>query len=100
MRQPIVAVDYDPTWPEVFQRLRALVWEAVQDFALGIEHVGSTSVPGLATKPIMEVDVVVAAEADLALAMERLTALGYAHRGNLGILTPFDSGTTRSEVFW
>lgn len=85
MPQPIVVVDYDPTWPEVFERLRALVWKAVQDFALGIEHVGSTSVPGLAAKPIIDMDVVVATEADVALGIERLAVLGYAHRGNLGI---------------
>ncbi|GEM84474.1 GrpB family protein [Meiothermus hypogaeus] len=86
MRQAIVVVDYDPTWPEVFERLRAPLWEAVQDFALGIEHVGSTSVPGLAAKPIIDIDVVVATEADVALAIERLAVLGYTHQGNLGIL--------------
>lgn len=85
MPQPIVVVDYDPTWFEVFVRLRALVWEVVQDFALGIEHVGSTSVPGLAAKPIIDMDVVVATKADVALAIERLAVLGYVHRGNLGI---------------
>lgn len=85
MPQPIVIVDYDPTWPEVFERLRALVWQVVQDFALGIEHVGSTSVPGLAARPIIDMDVVIASPAQIPLAVERLTALGYVHRGNLGI---------------
>ncbi|MFN3390824.1 MAG: GrpB family protein [Meiothermus ruber] len=85
MSQPIVVVDYDPTWPEVFERLRAPVWRAVQDFALAIEHVGSTSVPGLAAKPIIDMDVVIASAALIPLAIERLGTLGYVHRGNLGI---------------
>ncbi len=85
MPQPIVVVDYDPTWPEVFERLRALVWQVVQDFALGIEHVGSTSVPGLAAKPIIDMDVVISSPVQIPLAIERLGTLGYVHRGNLGI---------------
>jgi GrpB-like predicted nucleotidyltransferase (UPF0157 family) len=85
MPQPIVVVDYDPSWPEVFERLRALIWPVVQDFALGIEHVGSTSVPGLAAKPIIDMDVVIASPAQIPLAIERLGTLGYVHRGNLGI---------------
>jgi len=85
MPQPIVVVDYDPAWPEVFERLRALIWPVVQDFALGIEHVGSTSVPGLAAKPIIDMDVIVASPAQIPLAIERLGTLGYVHRGNLGI---------------
>lgn len=85
MSQPIVVVDYDPTWPQVFERLRALVWRVVQDFALAIEHVGSTSVPGLAAKPIIDMDVVIASAALIPLAIERLGTLGYVHRGNLGI---------------
>ncbi len=85
MSQPIVVVDYDPAWPEAFERLRALVWPVVQDFALAIEHVGSTSVPGLAAKPIIDMDVIVASPAQIPLAIERLGTLGYVHRGNLGI---------------
>lgn len=85
MPQPIVVVDYDPTWPQVFERLRAPVWRVVQDFALAIEHVGSTSVPGLAAKPIIDMDVVIASAALIPLAIERLGTLGYVHRGNLGI---------------
>ncbi len=85
MPQPITVVDYDPTWPQVFKRLRAPVWQVVQDFALAVEHVGSTSVPGLAAKPIIDMDVILASPAEIALAIERLATLGYVHRGNLGI---------------
>ena len=49
-----------------------------------IEHVGSTSVPGLAAKPVVDLDVVVAA-ADVEKAVAAIGALGYEHRGNMGI---------------
>jgi GrpB-like predicted nucleotidyltransferase (UPF0157 family) len=81
----IVVDDYDPGWPEAFERVRSTVWPAVSEVASSIEHVGSTAVPGLAAKPIIDVSVVVRAESDVPAAIERLASLGYAHQGNLGI---------------
>jgi GrpB-like predicted nucleotidyltransferase (UPF0157 family) len=81
----VVVVDYDEGWPEAFERVRSRVWPAVSDVALAVEHVGSTSVPGLAAKPIIDVSVVVRGEDDVAVGIERLAGLGYVHRGNLGI---------------
>lgn len=81
----IEIVDYDPTWPETFEQLRKPVWDVVGDFALCVEHVGSTSVPGLAAKPVIDMSVVVPSEADVPRAIKRLATLGYRHRGNLGI---------------
>ena len=78
-------MDYDPAWVEMFEELNARIWPLVGDFALGIEHVGSTSVPGLAAKPIIDLDIVIPSSADVPLAVERLAQLGYEHRGNLGI---------------
>jgi GrpB-like predicted nucleotidyltransferase (UPF0157 family) len=80
----IVVLDYDPSWPQLFETLRGSIWSAVADVAIAIEHVGSTSVPGLAAKPVIDVDVVVR-DADVATAIGRLTTLGYDHRGDLGI---------------
>jgi GrpB-like predicted nucleotidyltransferase (UPF0157 family) len=81
----IVVVDYDPAWPEVFQHLRSKIWPLVNDFALSIEHVGSTAVPGLAAKPVVDLSIVVSRESEIPLAVERLATIGYLHRGNLGI---------------
>ena len=50
-----------------------------------IEHVGSTAVPGLAAKPIVDIDVVVPSSADIPDAVLRLESGGYIHRGDLGI---------------
>ena len=81
----VTVVDYDPAWPARFERLRETVWPAVADLAVAIEHVGSTSVPGLAAKPVIDLDVVVRSRADVPTVVGRLTALGYEHLGDLGI---------------
>lgn len=81
----VVVVDYDPQWALNFKILRARIWPAVADFAVAIEHVGSTSVPGLPAKPVLDIDVIVPSQQGMLLAIERLASLGYSHRGNLGI---------------
>ncbi len=81
----ITVADYDPAWPAAFERLRARVWPVVADVAVAIEHVGSTSVPGLAAKPVIDLDVVLRSGEALPVAIARLGSLGYAHLGDLGI---------------
>lgn len=81
----IVVVDYDPAWPVIFEDLRTKVWAVLDDVALAVEHIGSTSVPGLAAKPIIDISVVVPSAAQVPLAIKRLGTLGYVHRGNLGV---------------
>lgn len=85
MSAPVIVVDYDPQWPRLFAQLRAPIAAALGDLARPIEHVGSTSVPGLAAKPVIDVDVVLARADGLPEAIERLAALGYEHEGDLGI---------------
>ncbi|MEO0770595.1 MAG: GrpB family protein [Cyanobacteria bacterium J06649_4] len=81
----IKVVDYDSEWATTFEALKSRIWPAIQSVALGIEHVGSTSVPGLAAKPIIDIDIIIASEAELPVVIERLAQLGYQHRGDLGI---------------
>jgi GrpB-like predicted nucleotidyltransferase (UPF0157 family) len=80
----LVVVDPDPAWAPTFERLRESILPAVGDIALAIEHVGSTAVPGLAAKPVIDIDVVVAA-GRVAVAIARLAAIGYEHKGDLGV---------------
>jgi GrpB-like predicted nucleotidyltransferase (UPF0157 family) len=80
----IVVVEYDPAWPKLFEALRAPVAHALGNVALAIEHIGSTSVRGLAAKPIIDIAVVVRAHG-VATAIARLAPLGYVHKGDLGI---------------
>jgi GrpB-like predicted nucleotidyltransferase (UPF0157 family) len=81
----IIVSDYDPAWPEWFERVCGTVWPAVSDIALRIDHVGSTSVPGLAAKPIIDMDIVVASDEDVQPVVERLASIGYRWRGDLGV---------------
>jgi GrpB-like predicted nucleotidyltransferase (UPF0157 family) len=85
MPEPVVIVDYDPHWPQIFEVLRAPVLAALGDLAVTVEHVGSTAVPGLAAKPIIDMDVIVPYVSAIPEAIVRLAALGYVHRGDLGI---------------
>ena len=85
MANPVIVLDYDPNWPGLFQSLRKRVASALGDMATAIEHVGSTAVPDLAAKPIINIDVLLACETMLPAAIERLASLGYIRRGNLGI---------------
>jgi len=84
MPEPVIVVEYDPIWPRIFEDLRAPLVAALGDLAVTIEHFGSTAVPGLAAKPVIDLDLVVHA-ADLPAAITRLAALGYVHQGDLGI---------------
>ena len=59
---PIVIVDYSPSWPVEFERLRDRAAAVVGELAVVIEHVGSTAVPGLAAKPVMREDQALATE--------------------------------------
>jgi GrpB-like predicted nucleotidyltransferase (UPF0157 family) len=85
MANPVIILDYDPNWPGLFQSLRQRIADAFGDMAAAIEHVGSTAVPHLTAKPIIDIDVLLASETMLPAAIERLASLGYLHRGNLGI---------------
>ncbi|MDA8313484.1 MAG: GrpB family protein [Actinomycetota bacterium] len=81
----IVVVDYDPAWPQWFEHVRAYLWPAVEKLACGIDHVGSTSVFGLAAKPIIDVDIVVADDAGVRPVIDALAPLGYRWVGDLGV---------------
>jgi len=81
----VEVVGYDSRWPEWFERVRALVGAAVAEIGAVVEHVGSTSVVGLAAKPIVDVDVVVQRSEDVGRAIAILERLGYQHRGDQGV---------------
>lgn len=83
----ITVVDYDPGWPDLFAALRAEYAAALAEAGVpvaAIEHVGSTSVPGLAAKPVIDCDIVVA-EDDVVAASDVLVGLGFTPQGELGI---------------
>jgi GrpB-like predicted nucleotidyltransferase (UPF0157 family) len=79
-RRPIVISAYDPAWPARFERERTTIARALGAAAVTIEHIGSTSVPGLAAKPIIDVLVSVADVDDEGVYVPRLERAGYVLR--------------------
>ena len=73
-------VDYDEEWPRLFEREAERIRGALGAKALLIEHVGSTSVPGLAAKPIIDIDLVVADSSDEDAYVGELEVAGYVLR--------------------
>ena len=78
---PIVLVDYDPQWPVMFDREASRIRAALASLAIRVEHVGSTSVPGLAAKPIIDIVLAVPDSADEAAYVPVLESAGYVLRG-------------------
>jgi beta-N-acetylhexosaminidase len=77
---PIELADYDPSWPVLFAREEDRIRAALGDRALSVEHVGSTSVPGLAAKPIVDIVLVVPDSSDEPAYVPPLEAAGYTLR--------------------
>jgi GrpB-like predicted nucleotidyltransferase (UPF0157 family) len=94
----IEIVDYDPQWPQLFADLSAAIRGHLGDLAIGIEHVGSTAIPGLCAKPIIDLDVVIASRDHLPRVIQALAQLGYEHQGDLGIAQREAFRRTGSDV--
>jgi GrpB-like predicted nucleotidyltransferase (UPF0157 family) len=73
----ITIADYDPTWPARFERERARIEEVLEGIAIRIEHIGSTAVPGLAAKPIVDILVTVEKPDNEAAFVPALTDAGF-----------------------
>src|SRR5215211_37443 len=79
-KRAIVIADYDPAWPERFRGEEARIRAALGEVALSVEHIGSTSVPGLAAKPIVDILLVVEDSADETSYVPALQEAGYVLR--------------------
>ena len=76
---------YDAVWADDFQKIKSELDGVLNGLVLSVEHVGSTSVPGLSAKPIIDIDVVIKDEAALPPVIEALQSIGYQHNGDQGI---------------
>jgi GrpB-like predicted nucleotidyltransferase (UPF0157 family) len=77
---PVTLVDYDPVWPALFDREAARIRAALDDRLRMLEHVGSTSVPGLSAKPIIDVVIAVQDSSDEAAYVPPMEAAGFVLR--------------------
>jgi GrpB-like predicted nucleotidyltransferase (UPF0157 family) len=80
MSDPVTITPYDPEWPGMFNRLGQMLRDALGDLALRIDHIGSTSIPGLAAKPIIDVQISVASFEPLNAYRIPLEGLGFVFR--------------------
>ena len=81
----VIVVEYDPRWPEQFAEESERLRQVMGDALVAVEHVGSTSVPGLPAKPVLDILVGVRALAEGEQAVPALASLGYEYRGENGI---------------
>jgi GrpB-like predicted nucleotidyltransferase (UPF0157 family) len=77
---PVTLAEHDPTWPERYVALARMIREALGEAVVLVEHVGSTCVPGLVAKPIIDIVLAVADSAHEAAYVAPLQATGYALR--------------------
>lgn len=82
----VEVVPYDPTWPVRFAEVREHLLGILSGQKVRIEHVGSTSVPDLAAKPVLDVDIALEKAEDFEEVKSLLEANGYYHMGDLGII--------------
>ncbi len=80
--QPLEIVDYDASWPAAFDTERDRLRAVLGELALRIEHEGSTAVPGLAAKPVIDIQISVARLQPLRAYAEPLRRAGYTHRAH------------------
>jgi GrpB-like predicted nucleotidyltransferase (UPF0157 family) len=79
-------VDYNPLWVKAFELERSLVEEAMKGIVVEISHIGSTSIPGLAAKPIIDILVAVTDLDVLDQRTKKMELLGYKAKGENGIV--------------
>jgi len=77
---PVALAEYDPEWPVLFEREAARIRFALGDAVVRLEHTGSTAVPGLAAKPIIDITLIVPSSADEPAFVPPLEAAGYILR--------------------
>jgi GrpB-like predicted nucleotidyltransferase (UPF0157 family) len=75
---------YNPHWPSWFAKLQAFMESALGAIPLQIEHVGSTAIPGMTAKPIIDIDIIID-QSEFPRIKDRLAVIGYVHQGDLGI---------------
>ncbi|MFW9927454.1 MAG: GrpB family protein [Candidatus Thorarchaeota archaeon] len=83
--EPVIVENYNPEWPHWFEELRSFLEPKLGSIVLRIEHVGSTAIPGMIAKPIIDFNIVIRIS-DFEEIKSRLAEIGFEHRGDLGII--------------
>lgn len=81
----MIIQEYTENWQKDFEALKLILKSALHHLDVSIEHIGSTAVPGLASKPIIDIDIVRFQDVTLDDVMISLSEIGYYHNGDQGI---------------
>lgn len=83
----IIIEPYNSAWSDEFEKIKNYLLPHISDISIGIIHIGSTSVPNLAAKPIVDFNIIIESYDVFPQILERLRNLGYEHDGDGGIST-------------
>jgi len=75
--RPITIVPYDPSWPVFYEEEKSRILQAIGEFVVDIDHIGSTAVPGLSAKPIIDIMAGLRGPSDAEVCLPLLGELGY-----------------------
>jgi len=78
----IIVEPYNPAWSDEYEKIKKYLWSHISDIAIDMIHAGSTSVPGLAAKPIIDFNIIIESYDVFPQMVERLESLGYIHEGD------------------
>ena len=81
----IIIEDHSLEWAISFQKFKSIYQEYLEDLIMDIQHIGSTSVPGLAAKPVIDLDLIIEDRSFLESIKTILAKLGYEYMGDMGI---------------
>ena len=82
----MIVTEYNSAWPAEFEAISAILRDGLGSLALRIHHVGSTAIPGMIAKPILDIDIEIASRSDLPATIAALQTLGYDYQGEKGIV--------------
>ncbi len=88
-------VDYDPAWPLLFEQEKVRLQNVLADIPRGIEHFGSTAIPGLPAKPILDILIGILPLTDWSQCKQPLESLGYDYAAHAGVPGHFIFGRGR-----
>lgn len=81
----MLIIEYNAVWIIHFEKIKEKLLATLLDLSVNIEHVGSTAVPLLAAKPIIDIDIIYHESSDFERIKNNLEAIGYFHNGNQGV---------------
>ncbi len=84
-KQKVVVLPYDNNWEINFEEIKKELSIVLNNLIIGIEHVGSTSVKGLSSKPCIDIDIIIKDYTVFNEVVNQLKSIGYIHEGDLGI---------------